>query len=90
MTDLTEESVRVRGVGLTMGSQVQIALRDVGEITAFVIASTRDGGWLSLEMTELQYEALLRVLYAQGSAPGVTRTRLRSIIREIVFGSRWR
>ncbi|MHB0951187.1 MAG: glycosyltransferase family 2 protein [Allorhizobium sp.] len=90
VTDLTEDSVRVRGVVLTMGSQVQIALRNVGEITAFVIESTRDGGWLSLEMTELQYEALLRVLYAQGSAPGVTRTRLRSIIREIVFGSRWR
>lgn len=88
VTELTQESARVRGVTLQTGSAVLIALRGIGDISAFVIETTPDGGRLSLETTEVQYEALLRKLYAEGNAPGVTRTRISAIIHDLLVGSR--
>ncbi len=87
LTDLTQQSARVRGVVLAEGSPVEIAVRDVGDVSGYVIETTSDGGLISLDPTDRQYEALLRRLYAEGSAPGVTRTRIGAILHDLVFGS---
>ncbi|MBP0573217.1 hypothetical protein J8J40_21175, partial [Mycobacterium tuberculosis] len=84
VTDLSQEAARLRGVRLTPGTEVLIGLRDVGNVRAFVLEAQPDGGTLSLETTPAQCEALLRRLYAEGGAPGVTQTRLWAVLRDLI------
>ena len=80
MTDLTQQSARIRGLALVAGHALEIKIRGVGVIPATVIEGTVDGGVLSLSMQPDQYDALLRRLYAEGNVPSVTSTRLGGIL----------
>ena len=80
LTDLTEGTARIRGVRLETGEEIELKLRDLGEMKAFVLQATSDGATLSLELDDHQYEALLRRLYTQGSVPSVTSTRLSAVL----------
>ncbi|MCA1968659.1 MAG: Curdlan synthase, partial [Rhizobium sp.] len=73
---------RIRGVQLLPGAAVELKIRDIGDMQAFVLETTGDGAVLSLELDEHQYEALLRRLYAQGAVPSVTSTRLSAVLGE--------
>lgn len=82
LTDLTEGTARIRGVQLLPGAAVELKIRDIGDMKAFVLETTGDGAILSLELDEHQYEALLRRLYTQGAVPSVTSTRLSAVLGE--------
>ncbi|TDK31725.1 glycosyltransferase [Rhizobium deserti] len=84
LTDLTQETVRIRGAGLLPGTRIAIKIRNVGRMDAIVLQATSDGGVLSLDIDPKQYEALLRRLYAEGNVPSVTRTRLSAIMTDAV------
>ncbi|MBW9115571.1 glycosyltransferase [Rhizobium cauense] len=84
LTDLTQETARVRGANLAVGTAVSVSVRQIGEIKAYVIQSTTDGGILSLELDEAQHDALLRRLYSEGDVPSVTRTRASALIRDAI------
>jgi cellulose synthase (UDP-forming) len=80
MTDLTQETAKVRGIQLEPGSRLSMKIKDIGNFPAIVLQSTTDGALLSLSLKDDQYEALLRRLYAGGDVPSVTATRLSAII----------
>jgi cellulose synthase (UDP-forming) len=80
MTDLTQETARVRGIHLDPASRVLMKIKDIGDFPATVLNSTSDGALLSLSLEDEQYQALLRRLYAAGDVPSVTATRLSAII----------
>jgi cellulose synthase (UDP-forming) len=80
LTDLTEGTARIRGGRLKLGEAIELRIRDLGDMKAFVLEATNDGGVLSLELAAHQYEALLRRLYTQGSVPSVTSTRLSAVL----------
>lgn len=80
LTDLTEGTARIRGVRLTPGEEIEMKLRGLGAMSAFVLQATSDGAILSLKLGSHQYEALLRRLYTQGSVPSVTSTRLSAVL----------
>ncbi|MDR6759564.1 cellulose synthase (UDP-forming) [Mycoplana sp. BE70] len=82
MTDLTQQSARIRGLALDAGHRLEIKIRGVGVMPATVIESTADGGVLSLSMQPDQYDALLRRLYAEGSVPSITSTRMSGILSD--------
>lgn len=83
VTDLTQESVRVRGLDQPVGQEVTIRLKGVGDVVSFVIAKTLQDCQLSLELDEKQHEALLRRLHAEGHAPGITRIRMSALAQDI-------
>lgn len=80
MTDLTQETARIRGAVLSPGAELSIAITNVGEVKARVIETRRDGAVLSLDLKPIQFDALLRRLYSQGEVPSVTRTRIRALV----------
>jgi cellulose synthase (UDP-forming) len=82
VTDLTQETVRIRGLHLDLTDEVVIGLRKVGDVRALVMESDDDGCRLSLDLDSEQREALLRRLYSEGKAPGVTRTKFAAVAAE--------
>jgi cellulose synthase (UDP-forming) len=84
LTELAQESARIRGIVLEPGEQVVVALRDVGEVLAIANKRLPDGVLLALQPNQQQNEALLQRLYAKGGAPGVTRTRISKLLRDAV------
>ncbi len=80
MTDLTQETARVRGVELEPAAQVVMKIKEIGDFPATVLQRTPDGALLALGLEDAQYQALLRRLYAAGNVPSVTATRLSAII----------
>ncbi|MBW6424942.1 glycosyltransferase [Rhizobium sp. XQZ8] len=85
LTDLSQETARVRGADLAAGIALSLVVADVGTIEAQVLETTDDGGVLSLQLVAAQHEALLRRLYAGGDVPSVTKTRIGALIRD-AFG----
>lgn len=90
VTELSQGTARVRGVDLAAGDEVLIGLRDIGNVRAFVLEATPDGGMLSLDLSSGQFEALLRRLYAEGGAPGVTQSRLWIVMRDLFLSRFYR
>ena len=84
ITDLTQQNVRIRGLSPDIGRELLISLRKVGDVRASVIDSDANGCRLSLHLDEEQEQSLLRRLYGEGSAPGITNTRLGSVITAAV------
>eukprot|EP00913_Durusdinium_trenchii_P004227 g3919.t1 len=82
MTDLTQETARIRGVDLGPASRVIMKIKEIGDFPATVLEPTSDGAVVSLGLKEDQYQALLRRLYAGGDVPSVTATRLSAILRD--------
>lgn len=82
LTDLTQESARIRGLQLDTGDELEIKIGGIGVVHATVIEEAADGGLLSLSVLPDQYEALLRRLYTEGSVPSVTSTRLGGILSD--------
>lgn len=84
LTDLAQETARVRGIELALGETIDIKIRGVGDMNALVLETTADGALLSLAPDPQMYESLLRRLYAEGSVPSITSTRLSAILGEAV------
>ncbi|HEV7436231.1 MAG TPA: glycosyltransferase [Pseudorhizobium sp.] len=84
LTELSQEAARIRGIELATGTPIEIRVRGVGDMSAQVLETTRDGALLSLAPDPQHYEALLRRLYAEGSVPSVTSTRLSAILGDAV------
>jgi cellulose synthase (UDP-forming) len=84
LTDLTQETVRIRGLSPPIGEKVLLGLRNVGDVRGAVIERTEEGCRISLQLDEDQHEAILRRLYSEGQAPGVTATRLSALVAEAV------
>lgn len=84
ITELTTETARVRGAQLPVGATIALSLRDVGEISGLVTARSGDGMRLRLAPGAEAEEALIRRLYAEGAAPGVTQTRFERIAADLV------
>jgi cellulose synthase (UDP-forming) len=83
ITSLTQNTVRIRGAGLTDEQPVEIEIDGVGKVQAIVTLPNPDGARLLLEPTMQQHDALLRRFYARGAAPGVTETRYGGVIRDL-------
>lgn len=83
ITGLTQNQVRVRGAAIPSEHPVWLRIEDVGDIRAVVTLPRHDGALLLLEPTMEQHEALLRRFYAQGDAPGQTRTRFRGLVGDL-------
>jgi cellulose synthase (UDP-forming) len=81
---LTQNSVRIRGAAIQDDMPVSIEIETIGRIPAVVTMPTDDGARLLLEPAPEQHEALLRRFYTTGDAPGVTRTRYRALVRDLV------
>lgn len=82
MTDLTQETARVRGIQLEPASRVTMRIKDIGDFPTTVLESTSDGALLSLSLEDAQYQALLRRLYAGGDVPSVKATRMSAILSD--------
>lgn len=82
MTDLTQETARVRGIQLEPAARVTMRIKDIGDFPTTVLESTSDGALLSLSLEDAQYQALLRRLYAGGNVPSVTATRMSAILSD--------
>lgn len=82
MTDLTQETARVRGIQLEPAARVIMRIKDIGDFPTTVLESTSDGALLSLSLEDAQYQALLRRLYAGGDVPSVTTTRMSAILSD--------
>ncbi|ETX26465.1 glycosyltransferase family 2 protein, partial [Roseivivax isoporae] len=76
ITSLTADTVRLRGHVYATGTRGTLRLRDVGDVEAYVIASTKDGARLHILPTNAEREALfLRFYAADDATPGVARVR---------------
>jgi cellulose synthase (UDP-forming) len=84
LTDLTQGTARIRGVPLQPGARLEIKFRDLGDMPAHVLEVRGDGSLLSLELSDAQYELLLKRLYAEGLVPSITSTRLSAIIGAVL------
>ncbi|MGK9055491.1 hypothetical protein [Neorhizobium petrolearium] len=84
LTDITQETARIRGVDLSPGTEIVINIRKIGEVQAYVLEKTSDGARLSLELDPQQYDALLRRLYSEGDVPSVTKTRVGALARDAI------
>lgn len=83
LTDLTQGTARIRGLALKVGAPLEIKFRDLGDMPAHVLEARGDGSLLSLNLSEAQYELLLKRLYVEGVVPSVTATRLSAIISTV-------
>lgn len=83
LTDLTQGTARIRGLPLTPGAALEIKFRDLGDMPAHVLETRGDGSLLSLELSDAQYERLLKRLYVEGVVPSITSTRLSAIIGSV-------
>lgn len=82
LTDLTQETARVRGQGLKIAQKVTIKIRELGDVEATVLEATSDGAVIALSPDNEQYQKLLQRLYAGGNVPSVTGTRLSAILQD--------
>lgn len=83
LTDLTQGTARIRGVSMKVGAPLEIKFRDLGDMPAHVLDATGDGSLLSLNLSDMQYERLLKRLYVEGVVPSITSTRLSAIIGSV-------
>ncbi len=82
MTDLTQETARLRGLDANVSTQITMRIGGIGDFPATVLARGEDGVVVSLGLNETQYQILLKRLYAQGNVPSVTSTRLSAIVKD--------
>ena len=82
LTDLTQETARIRGHDLKIAQKLTIRIRELGDVEATVLEATSDGAVVALSPEPQQYQLLLRRLYAGGSVPSVTATRLSAILAD--------
>lgn len=85
ITEITLDTLRVRGQDMVLGDVGTISISDVGAVKATVISRTADGAHLRLQVDEAQKEALLLKFYAQGESPGVVSGRIWAIAADL-FG----
>lgn len=83
IASLKSDTVRLRGHPYAEGTRGRLAIRDVGEVEAYVIATLADGARLHLLPTDEQREALLLRFYAEDNMPGVARVRTTAMLRDI-------
>ncbi|THV20970.1 glycosyltransferase [Peteryoungia ipomoeae] len=83
LTDLTQGTARIRGLVMTVGAPLEIKFRDLGDMHAHVLEAKGDGSLLSLNLSEQQYELLLKRLYVEGAVPSITSTRLSAIVSAV-------
>ncbi|ANT59488.1 Curdlan synthase [Salipiger sp. CCB-MM3] len=83
LSSLTLDTARLRGNLYPLQTRGVLHLPDVGDLEAYVIATTTDGARLKLEPTAEQREALFVRFYAEGDAPGVVSTRTSAVIADI-------
>jgi len=84
LTELTSEAARVRGHQFSPGTVCFLTIHGVGPVEAEVEALSGDGMHLRLAPDRTAREALLRRFYAEGSAPGVTHTRLGGFFTDLI------
>ena len=58
--------------------------RDLGDMQAHVLETQGDGALLSLDLSESQYELLLKRLYVEGVVPSIASTRMSAIIGSVL------
>lgn len=83
IASLKSDTVRLRGHPYAEGTRGRLAIRNVGEVEAYVIATLADGARLHLLPTDEQREALLLRFYAEDNMPGVARVRTTALLRDI-------
>lgn len=83
LTDLTQGTARIRGLSLKPGAPLEIKFRDLGDMPAHVLEAKGDGSLLSLELSDIQYELLLKRLYVEGVVPSITSTKLSAIVSAV-------
>ena len=83
MTSLTQDSARLRGRSLPIGSTGSVEISDVGSVPAYVTAQTRDGVRLQLLPDERQSEALFLRFYTEDNVPGIAGVRVSSMFSDI-------
>lgn len=84
ITSLTEDTVRLRGRVLPLGTAGSLTIDGIGEIPARVIARYDDGVRLHLSPDAAQREALVLRFYAEGDlAPGIGRVRGPALIADL-------
>lgn len=84
LTDLTQGTARIRGMPLRAGVSLEIKFRDLGDMQAHVLETRGDGALLSLDLSESQYELLLKRLYVEGVVPSIASTRMSAIIGSVL------
>lgn len=80
MSDLTLDSVWLRGASGRVGAPLSVAIEGIGDIAGTVGRATPGGVLATFAATPEQKTALQRRLYAKGDAPGVTRTRYGALV----------
>lgn len=83
IASLTQDTARVRGTKLDDGLRVILTIDRVGDVPAIVSLPTSDGARLILEANIDQHAALMRRFYSEGTAPGVTETRVRGLVQDL-------
>ena len=68
---------------MKVGEPLEIKFRDLGDMPAHVLDARGDGSLLSLNLSDMQYERLLKRLYVEGVVPSITSTRLSAIIGSV-------
>ena len=83
IASMTLDTVRLRGLPIAIGTRGMLKIRDVGEVSAYVIAATADGTRLQLLPDATQREALFLRFYADGEEPGVAGARTSALIADM-------
>lgn len=85
VTGVALDAARLRGVTAAVGTEVAILLAGVGDIVSEVISAEPGGAVVRLRPNKSQKDALMQRLYADGEAPGVTRTRLFGVFSDLLM-----
>lgn len=83
IASMTLDTVRLRGRPLPLGTRGRLRIKQVGDVSAYVIAATGDGTRLQLLPDEAQREALFLRFYADGEEPGVTGARSSALFADL-------
>ena len=84
ITDLTLDTVRLRGHRYEEERRGKIRVPRVGNVECFVVAETADGARLQLLPNDAQRKRLFQRFYSRGANPGVSNVRVTAVLRDIV------
>ena len=85
MRGLSTDAVRLRGATAPTGTGLVATIDAVGDVRATVLKSEEGGAILQLLPDEDQRQAILKRLFAAGTAPGVTRTRVHGLLPDFLI-----
>lgn len=82
VTDLTRDTLRIRGKRLASGLSGEVELPEIGRVSVRVVRPTNDGGWLRMELADDQYERLIHRLHTAQGAPGTLSAHLHGLLAD--------